>query len=192
MIIIEKSISSDKESKKELEDDETPENPNENPPIENLMNAMEKLNLDSNLEANPINTGMNNPNLNANIPQNNQEDENFEFFKKNYLQSQNPNQKIKNNNIKKDAPSPLLNYYCFNESNESQQRSGENIYPMHPLPNMIPNMKINPMNQMLGMNPGVIPYSNIPYGNMILCRCIITIMEIIKHNIIPLKKTRKK
>ena len=49
---------------------------------------------------------------------------------------------------------------------ESQQKSGENIDPMPPLLNMMQSMKINPMNKILGMNPGLNPYSNISYGNM--------------------------
>ena len=157
-----------RESKKELEEDENIENSNENLQVGSLTNEMEKLNLDSNVDQNPINIGINDTNLNTNIPQNNQEDTNFENFKKNYSQNQNSNQKIKNNNINQDAPSPLLDYYSFNQSNDTQQRTGENIYQMAPMPTMIPNMKINPMNQMIGMTPGINPYSNMtPYGNML-------------------------
>jgi len=147
-----------RESKKELEEDETPENnPNEKFQVENIANEMDKLNLEANDE-------INNKNPNLNVPK---EDENFENFKKNYSQSQNSTQKLKNNNINQDAPSPLLDYYSFNQSNDLQQRTVENMYQMPPMPNMIPNMKINPINQMYGLNPGFNPYANIPpYGNM--------------------------
>ena len=144
-----------RESKEQLEEDETFENTALNPQIENIANEMEKLNLESNPEVNN-----NNNNLNKKNESTKQEDENFVNFKKNFSQSsQNQNQY---GNPNQDAPSPLLEYYSFNKENETQ-RPGENMYSMPQMQNMNPNIRNNPMNQMYGVNL----YNNIPpYGNM--------------------------
>ena len=89
-----------RESKEQLEEDETFENTALNPQIENIANEMEKLNLESNPEVNN-----NNNNLNKKNESTKQEDENFVNFKKNFSQSsQNQNQY---GNPNQDAPSPL-------------------------------------------------------------------------------------
>ena len=125
-----------RESKKELEEDDPNEklNPKENPQIESITNDIEKLNMDSNDDKNINNVNNNTNNINQNNSKNNQEDENYANFKKNYSQSQTPNTKFKNNNSNQDAPSPLLDYYSFNQQNNNHQMSPENIYSMPQIP----------------------------------------------------------
>ena len=155
-----------RESKKELEEDETPENQNMNTKVENITNEIDKLNLDTNPINSMNNTGVNNANENNKMNPNNQEDENFANFKKNYSQSNsnpklNNNININNNNDKnQDAPSPLLDYYFNQPSNDTNpQRIGENIYTMPQMLNTPPNIRSNPLNPIYGMNQ----FNNLPY-----------------------------
>ena len=159
-----------RESKKELEEDDPLEKANakENSQLENITDEIDKLNLEPNDDKNVNNISSNN--TNSNNPKNNQEDENYANFKKNYSQSQNTNSKFKNNNTNQDAPSPLLDYYSFNQQNNTHPMNNENMFSMPQIPqmpNFNPNLQMNPMNQLYGMNPGINPYSNIPsYPNM--------------------------
>ena len=158
-----------KESRKELEEDETPENSNSNlnmnPQIENVTNELDNLNLESNNNMNLGNNSSNNINDSTNIAQNNQEDVNFANFKKNYSQNQTlQNQTVLNKVIKTKEENPnLLNYYQLNQ--ENQRRPGDNINPMPQMYNINANLRNNP-NAIYGINPSMNPYSN-PYDNML-------------------------
>ena len=149
------------ESKKELEEDEKV-NPKENSQVENIINDIDKFNLDSS-DDNKINIINSNNNIH-------QEDENYINLKKNNSQIHNPNSKMKNNNTNQDFPSPLFDQILFNQQNNAPPKSPENInsFPqINPIPNINPAIQINPMNQLYGMNPGFSPYPDIPkFGNM--------------------------
>ena len=95
------------ESKKELEEDEKV-NSKENSQVENIINDIDKFNLDSS-DDNKINIINSNNNIH-------QEDENYINLKKNTSQIHNPNSKMKNNNTNQDFPS-LFDNFSFNQQN---------------------------------------------------------------------------